>query len=50
MDKKKILEMLDSGEIKELRAKLAEEIYEDELARSGGSNAKKALCGHEALF
>lgn len=50
MDKKKILEMLDNGEIKELRAKLSEEIYEDELAKSGGSTAKKRYAAMKRYF
>lgn len=50
MDKKKILEMLDNGEIKELQAKLSEEIYKDELARSGGSNAKKRYAAMKRYF
>lgn len=50
MNNTKILEMLNNGQIEELKEKIQDEIFQDELKRSGGANAKKRYSAMKRYF
>lgn len=50
MDNTKILEMLNNGQIEELKGKISDEIFQDELKKSGGTDAKKRYFAMKRYF
>lgn len=50
MNNTKILEMLNNGEIEELKGKIQDEIFQEELKKSGGANAKKRYDAMKKYF
>ena len=50
MDNTKILEMLNNGQIEELKEKIQDEIFQDELKKSGGIDAKKRYFAMKRYF
>ena len=50
MDNTKILEMLNGGQIEELKGKIQDEIFQDELKKSGGADAKKRYSAMKRYF
>lgn len=50
MDNNKILEMLNGGQIEELKGKIQDEIFQEELKKSGGTDAKKRYSAMKRYF
>lgn len=50
MNNIKILEMINNGQIEELKGKIQDEIFEAELKKSGGTDAKKRYAAMKRYF
>ena len=50
MDNTKILEMLNNGQIEELKEKISDEIFQEELKKSSGADAKKRYTAMKRYF
>ena len=50
MNNTKILEMLNNGQIEELKEKIQDEIFQNELKKSDGTNAKKRHTAMKRYF
>ena len=50
MNNTKILEMLNNGQIEELKEKIQDEIFQNELKKSDGTNAKKRYTAMKRYF
>lgn len=50
MDNTKILEMLNNGQIEELKEKISDEIFQEELKKSSGADAKKRYSAMKRYF
>lgn len=50
MDNTKILEMLNGGQIEELKGKIQDEIFQEELKKSEGTDAKKRYSAMKRYF
>ncbi|MBC5688163.1 hypothetical protein H8S37_04345 [Mediterraneibacter sp. NSJ-55] len=50
MEKTKILEMLNNGRIEELKREIQDEIFQDELKKLGGADAKKRYTAMKRYF